>query len=258
MAMDKDFLAGFFEGREDADDVIGKILKEHEADVTGLKVNRDAVLKENKDYKERQEKHSQEWETAKSGFAKRIEELESQAKASGNDETKAIYETKLKDTEELYKAKLADAGKTTERHRAEHEKLYGEYLEVLKQTEFDRAMNGIPNLDPAKKEILRTTFWGRNQFDLKEVDNAQVLLNTSHRGIEDTLKTFIGTDEGKFFVVNNNSGGGATGSTSAKPVTGNPWMKDKENLDEQGRIHRENPERAKQLMKEAGVSSKRG
>ena len=254
MAMDKDFLAGFFEGREDADDVIGKILKEHEADVTGLKVNRDAVLKENKDYKERQEKHSQEWETAKSGFAKRIEELESQAKALGNDETKAIYETKLKDAEELYKAKLADAGKTTERHKAEHEKLYGEYLEVLKQTEFDRAMNGISSLDPARREILRSTFWARHRFSLKELEGAKVLLSDDHRSIEDSLKTFIGTDEGKFFVVNNNSGGGATGSTSAKPVVGNPW-KGKENLTEQARIVKENPALAARLKAEAGVAS---
>ena len=35
MPMNKEFLAGFFEGVENADERIEKILKEHEADTTG-------------------------------------------------------------------------------------------------------------------------------------------------------------------------------------------------------------------------------
>ena len=239
MALDKEFLASL-DAIESAEERNEKILKEYEADLTGLKVKRDELLAESKERKEKLEQLAKEREAEKTGFQKRIAELESQAKASGSDETKAFYEAEKKQMQDLHAAKLAEQEKAIEQRAAAYDGLYADYLSVLKSTELDKAMDSIQNLDRAKANILRSTFWDRNQFDLQNVDNEKKLLNKDFRSIGDVLNAFIATDEGKFFLISNSTGGGATGSTSAKPQTANPFVKGKENLDEQARIFKEN------------------
>jgi hypothetical protein len=244
MALDKEFLTGVFEGVEGAEERIGKVLKEFESETTGLRVNKDAILKESKDYKDKLEKLAAERESEKSGLQKRIEELENQVKASGGEELKAYYEAEKKKLEEMYAAKLTEQEKAIGLHKSERENLYSEYLKVLKNTELDRAMDSHSNLIPEMKNILRDVFWARNQFELTELDGVKKLLNPkdNYRSIEDTLKAFIATEEGKSFLLNNSTGGGATGGNIPnRPAIGNPFIKGKENLDEQGRLYKENP-----------------
>jgi len=256
MPMNKEFLAGFFEGVENADERIEKILKEHEADTTGIKVNRDSVLKENKDFKERIEKSTQERETEKSAFQKRIEELEAKVKAAGSDEAKAWYESEIKKFQDMHTAKLADHEKAAVKSKAEFEELYAKYLGTLESAELDKAMDGVQGFDRSKAGIFRSLFKDRFKFSFKEVDGAQKLLGDDYRSIADTVNAFVGTDEGKFFVNVTSSGGGAPGSTSAKPTVANPFMKGKNwNLTEQGRIFKEDPARAGRLKKEAEEAS---
>jgi len=49
------------------------------------------------------------------------------------------------------------------------------------------------------------------------------LMNAEYRGVSDVLNAFLATDEGKEYLLNNSSGGGAPGathgSTSGKPNT---------------------------------------
>jgi chromosome segregation ATPase len=254
MALNKDFLTGVFEGIEKPEERIEKVLKEYEADITGLKVNRDAVLSESKGYKEKLEKLAAEYGTEKSGFQKRIEELESRIKSSGSEETKAFYEAEKKQIQDMYAAKLAEADKAIGQHKAAHDELYSEYLKVLKNTELDRAMDGLQNLDPGLKNALRDVFWSRNQFDFQNVEGEKKLLNKDFHTIANTLADFISTDEGKRFILSNSTGGGATGSTSIKPPVKNPFVKGQENLDEQARLFRENKGLYESLKAQAAAS----
>jgi len=254
--LNKEFLTGIFEGIEKPEERIEKVLKEYEADVTGLKVNRDQVLSENKTYKEKLDKLTSEYGTEKSGFQKRIEELESKIKSSGSEETKAFYEAEKKQLQDMYAAKLADAEKAIGQHKTAHDELYSEYLKVLKNTELDRAMDSLQNLDPGLKNALRDVFWARNQFDFQEVEGEKKLLNKEFRNIADTLTAYIGTDEGKRFILSNSTGGGATGSSVVKPPISNPFIKGKENLDEQARIIKENPALAASLKAQAAALPK--
>jgi hypothetical protein len=258
MALNKEFLTSVFEGIEKPDERIEKVLKEYEADITGLKVNRDQVLTESKGYKEKLDKLTADYGTEKSGFQKRIEELETKIKSSGTEETKAFYEAEKKQIQDLYTAKLADAEKAAGQRKAANEELYSEYLKVLKNTELDRAMDELSNLDPGLKNALRDVFWARNQFDFQNVEGEKKLLNKEFRNIADTLMAFIGTDDGKRFIIANSTGGGATGSTVAKPQTGNPFIKGKENLDEQGRLFKENRALYDQLKSQAESLAKSG
>jgi hypothetical protein len=239
MALDKAFLAGVLEGI--TDEQVEKVLKEYESDVTGLKVNRDQVLTESKGYKEKLDKLSTDYGTEKSAFQKQIEDLETKLKASGSDELKVFHEAELKKTHDMYAAKIAEYEAKTGQHEKAFGELQSEYLEVLKNTELDKAMDKIQNLDRSKANILRDTFWGRNKFEHQTIEGVKKLMNQEYRSIGDVLNAFIATDEGKFFLLSNSTGGGATGSTSLKPQTGNPFIKGKENLTEQGRLLRENP-----------------
>jgi hypothetical protein len=65
------------------------------------------------------------------------------------------------------------------------------------------------------------------------------------------LKDWAQTDEGRAFIAGNN-GSGAPGSRGNEAKGPNPWMSDQWNTTEQGRIAREEPEKAKRMAKAAG------
>jgi hypothetical protein len=258
MAFDKEFLTGVFEGVEDADTRIDKILQEHDSDVTGLKLKNNEVLSKNREFKENLDKFSTERETEKTGFQKKIEELEAQINASGNDELKKYYEAEAKKLQEMYGGKLTEAEKEIALQKTERETLYAEYLNVLKNTELDRAMDALSNLIPERKNILRDVFWTRNHFELSELDGVKMLRNPkdNYKSIADTLNTFISTDEGKHFLLSNSTGGGASGADKpGRPQIANPYLKETFNLTQQMQMEKENPAKAAALKSAAGIKT---
>ena len=215
MPLDKAFLAGAIEGI--TDEQVEKILKEHESDITGLKVNRDAILTEGKGYKENLDKLTAEVGTKEAEFKKQIEELEGRIKASSTEETKAYFEAEKKKLTEIHAAQAAESEKKYAALEAEKTALYSEYLEVLKNTELDKAMDSIPNLNPRRKNSLRFEFWARNKFEHQVIDGVKKLLSPGpeFRSVTDVLNAFLATDEGKEYLVNNSTGGGAPGAPHA-------------------------------------------
>jgi hypothetical protein len=211
MPLDKAFLTGAIEGI--TDEQAEKILKEHDSDITGLKVNRDQVLSESKGYKEKLEKLTADVGTKEAEYKKQIEELEGRIKASSTEETKAFYEAEKKKLQEIHSAQIAETDKKYAALEAERTALYSEYLEVLKNTELDKAMDSVQNLNPRRKNSLRYEFWARNKFEHQEVEGVKKLMNSEFRSVSDVLNAFLATDEGKEYLINNNSGGGAAGST---------------------------------------------
>jgi len=261
MAIDKEFLTGIF-GETITEEQIAKIVKEKDDELTGIKINRDTVLQESKGHKEKSETLAKELEALKTDHQKKIEEMEAKIKASGSDELKAVYEAEKKKVEETYAGKLSEAEKKANEQKASFDALNSEYLKVLKNTELDRAMDAIQNLKPESKNILRDVFWARNQFEFVDFDGKKELRtgkDSNYRTIADTLAAFISTAEGKEFVLNENNGGGSTGSTGSKPpVKGNPFTKGKENLDEQARLFRENKPMYESLKAQAEAAASSG
>jgi len=260
MAIDKDFLTGVF-GETITEEQIAKIVKERDDELTGIKINRDAVLNENKGHIEKVSALTKELEAIKTDHQKKVEELEAKLSASGSDELKAIYEADKAKLNEQYAVKLAEVEKARDGHKSEYENLYSDYVKVLKNTELDRAMDTIPNLKPETKNLLRDVFWARNQFKFQDIEGKKELRSddANYRTIADTLAAFINTNEGKEFVLNANLGGSATGNTGNKPpVTGNPFTKGKENLDEQARLFKENKSQYDQLKAQAEAAARAG
>ena len=255
MAFDKTFLDGVFEGVEGADVRIDKIIKEYESDVTGLKVKNNELLSKNKEFNGSIEKLNTDYGVKEADFLKQIEGLNAQIKASGGEESKAIYEAEVKKLQEMYTAKLNEAEKSTVQQKTAYEGLYAEYLQTLENTEYDKAMNKHPNLKPELKEALRSVLRDRNRFELTDIDGVKSLRNPkdNYKTIDDTVAAFIATDEGKSFLLNNNSGGGASGSTSAKQTTNNPYKKESWNFTEQMILEKNKPEEAARLKAQAGA-----
>jgi hypothetical protein len=83
--------------------------------------------------------------------------------------------------------------------------------------------------------------------------DAVVLLDD--KPIDEAMKSWASSEDGKVFVAAPGNGGGGGGrGPGGGGQQNNPWKKDSLNLTEQGRIQRENPELARQLASEAGKS----
>jgi hypothetical protein len=52
-------------------------------------------------------------------------------------------------------------------------------------------------------------------------------MNTEYRGVTDVLNAFLATDEGKEYLINNNSGGGSTGGTNGTPSKPNTMSRER-------------------------------
>jgi len=220
MPLDKAFLTGAIEGI--TDEQVDKILKEHDSDLTGLKVNRDQVLSESKGYKEKLEKLTAEVGSKEAEYKKQIEELEGRIKSSSTEETKAFYEAEKKKLQEMHSAQAAESEKKYAALEAEKAALYSEYLEVLKNTELDKAMDSIAALNPRRKNSLRYEFWARNKFEHQVVEGEKKLMNSEFRSVADVLNAFLATDEGKEYLINNSTGGGSPGSSHSVTTQGKP------------------------------------
>lgn len=74
-------------------------------------------------------------------------------------------------------------------------------------------------------------------------------------GLKDQLEALKESDSYLFTEEQQTTFSGVKPVDGVKPQQGyNPWKKDSFNLTDQGRIFKENPEQAKQLMTQAGVS----
>lgn len=153
----------------------------------------------------------------------------------------------------MYAAKISEFEAKAGASEKAHNELHSKYVDTLINSELARTFDNIKNLDRAKAGILRDTILRRNQFELTNVDGVEKLLNKGdYKSVQDITEAYVKSDEGKFFLLNNNSGGGAPGSNGARSQIENPWRKDTFNLTRQMEIAKENPELARQLEASAG------
>lgn len=117
------------------------------------------------------------------------------------------------------------------------------------ETELDRALDEHrikPELRKAAKAMLRSDI----EVEVDD-DGRHVYLNSLP--VAEAVKAWAESDDGKAFVLDGNTGGGATGGKS-KHTGKNPWKSDTLNLTEQDRIQAKDPALASRLKAEAGVA----
>lgn len=205
----KEFLTGLL-GNEEAsvDDKINQILAEHEADTNattaGLIKKRDELLGSEKKLKEQISAYESSV-GEKDSKIKELNDLLEKANA-GDEKAKAYYNTKLEEMQNEYSEKLK---KETEQKNF----YYAKHLETLEDKAFEDAMKDItfiPNLKDGFIARIKMT----NNFEPQEVEGGIKFLNKDMRSIEDVIKTFVMSPEGKAYIANPSSGGGAKGSNN--------------------------------------------
>jgi hypothetical protein len=133
---------------------------------------------------------------------------------------------------------------------------------MIKRQAIDEALEENNITDPALRKGARALL-----LPLIEVheDEGELVALAKDPSVGDTIpvaehvKAWAQTDEGKAYVsARESAGGGASGGgkggTGTPGSTDNPWKKgDSFNVTRQAQLRREDPERAAQLMREAGV-----
>lgn len=202
MPIDAKFLSDVLATDGDVESKKAKILAEYEADVNGLKVNRDNILQE----KGALEDKVKGFAAQETDFKKQIADLSEKIKKSGSEDLKKFYEAEQNRLTEEHQKKFAALETERNQFRDEAMKFY-------KNDEFEKAVKELKvQIRPEVSTDLRDLFYSRNAFERKLIDGAPKFLNDGSRSVQDILGAYLQTDTGKFYLVNGNSGGGGSGS----------------------------------------------
>lgn len=128
----------------------------------------------------------------------------------------------------------------------EYETKVKEYEKQIKDMQFNYALEGA-----LKGANVRNTKAVKALLNLENVklDGENLL------GLKEQLDSLKESDSYLFAEEQQTKFSGIKPADGSKPPQGyNPWKKDSFNLTDQGKIFKENPEQAKQLMAEAGVN----
>lgn len=130
------------------------------------------------------------------------------------------------------------------------EKAEGQVRKLVVDNGLDAALDAA-SVSPALKRAAKALL--RDGVELKTENDEPVALMAGV-ALADAVKTWAGTDEGKHFILNGNTGGDAPGGKDGPSAEPNPWKADTKNLTKQGEILRSDPTKAERLKREAGVS----
>ena len=206
----EEFLTGLLGNEEvSVEDKIKQILTEHEADTNattvGLVKKRDELLGNEKKLKEQ----ISAYEESKGVSEAKIKELNELLEKSNAGDKKAedYYNTKLAELDSKHKEEL---GKITN----ESEHYHSLYIQMLEDKAFEEGIKDLQFV-PGLKDGFLARVRMLNQFEPSEVEGKIKFLNKDNHTIEDVIKAFAMSPEGKAYIANPSTGGGARGSTGA-------------------------------------------
>jgi hypothetical protein len=202
-----------FEGIDNPDERISKILSEYETDLTGLKRN-------NGDLKTEKEKIAEQHKALleeKVKLEASIKELDEKLKAGLPEEQRKHYEVELQNANDRYAALASEKDKLLAERETEISKLQAQHHEYLCQSAFNELVNADTSIFQDTRDILKDAFFARNRFKEVEIPGeGKKLLNESSQSMEKALTDFLATPGGQRFKENKNGGGGAAGSSGTR------------------------------------------
>jgi len=215
MAIDKEFLAPFFQGVEKADEHIQAIIAEYEKNNLPLVKNRDDILAEKKTVEKKLAEHLEKLtalETANKELNEKLESgLPDKEKQFFQGEIEKLKTSLVKSTEEYNKTKSEYEDKISGLSREKTEYIIGE--------EFSKLVNANSAIYPALRDGLHKRFFADypkskfEPFDYSGKTEYVVTDGTKASKMADLLSEFLNTEEGKHYLQNTNTGGGATGGS---------------------------------------------
>ena len=229
------------------DDKIKQIIAEHEADTRGLLAKRDELLGSEKKLKEK----ISAYEKGNEETTAKIAELEGLLEKANNGDQKAkeYYETKLADAQKKFNDDLAIVTAKADKYEALH-------LNSLRDKAIEEGTKDLHFVDGLKAGFIARIL-SMNDFKPEDIEhNGQIkFLNADHHTIEEVISNFALSNEGKAYLANPSSGGGARGSTTTNTGSSeaNPFKKETENLTEQMRLYKTDRATYERLKAEAGA-----
>ena len=227
-------------GKEDVslDDKIKSIVAEHEADTRGLLAKRDELLGSEKKLKEK----ISAYETAKGEYETKITGLEEELKKASSEDHKKYYETQLADLKKSNEEALLKVS-------TERDYYKGEHLKALRDKAIEEGVKDLHFIDGLKDGFIARVL-SLNDFHSEEIEGVGTkFLNKEHHTIEEAIHAFAMTQEGKAYIANPSTGGGARGSSSTgSGGTGNKTMSRSAYND----LQASDPQKAMQFFREGG------
>jgi RNA processing factor Prp31 len=210
MAFDEETLKGILSNEETSvEDKIKSLLGEYDADVTGLKQKNGELIGNEKKLKE-QLKAEQDKTAEAVGKAASLEE---ELKKNSPEETKKYFETQLSVKEGEWKTQA-------EKYQAEISQLRESDYKRRLDDEIKEAIKDIKFLDYHQDGFIARVM-EMNKFQPTEIDGQVRFINKDSRDISSVIHEFSLTKEGKAYIHNPATGGGASGSGGSSPAGGN-------------------------------------
>lgn len=227
-------------GKEDVslEDKVKSIVAEHEADTRGLLAKRDELLGSEKKLKEK----ISAYETAKGEYETKISGLEEELKKATSDDHKKYYETQIADLKKSQEAELLKVS-------TERDYYKGEHLKALRDRAIEEGVKDLNFISGLKEGFIARVLM-TNDFHAEEIEGVGTkFLNKEHHTIEEAIHAFAMTPEGKAYIANPSTGGGARGSGSTgSGGTGNKTMSRSAYND----LQKSDPEKAMQFFRDGG------
>ena len=140
------------------------------------------------------------------------------------------------------------------KHSAELEKLTGErdyykgeHLKALRNAAIEEGVKDL-NFVTGLKEGFIARVLSLNEFTPDTIDGTTKFLNKEHHTIEEAIHAFALTQEGKAYIANPSTGGGARGSSSVTGGTGNKTMSRSAYND----LQKNDPQKASEFFRNGG------
>lgn len=197
------------------DEAFGKlkeaVVKFHEDDVRGLKVNTAKAIQEKDDI-------AAKYHTAQTTLtesASKIEELNKQLQANQPEQQKQFFENQISQMKGVYEAEALKKDNRIKELEAEKTVLEKGVLERDVLAEFNKAASEKNWLGGGREVAQKMALAGIDftRLDMRDGTVALVDKNTS-RDVKTILNDFLNTELGKSFLRSGSSGGGADGSTA--------------------------------------------
>lgn len=237
--LNEEFLNGLLGNDEvSVEDKIKQILGEHEADTRGLLAKRDELLGSEKKLKEKiiaYEKGNEEYNSKIAGLEEMLE------KANKGDQTnKEYYETKLADAEKKYATDLQTISAERDYYKQSH-------LKSLRDKAIEDGVKDLNFVAGLKNGFIARVL-ETNDFEPQDIDGQIKFLNKEHHTIEEAINSFALTQEGKAYIANPSTGGGARGSSSGS-TGGNGKTMTREEFNS---LQASNPKKAQEFFRNGG------
>ena len=243
--LDAEFLNGLLANEEvPVDAKIQQIIAEHEADTRGLLAKRDELLGSEKKLKEK----ISAYENEKAETAKHLAEVEEALQKASSEDNRKYYETQLADAQGKFDSQIAELTEQRDYYLTMH-------LNSLRDKAIEEGCKTL-NFVPGLEDGFVARVLALNDFEPKDIDGHLKFLNAENHTIEEAINAFALTQEGKAYISNPSTGGGARGSST--PAFGtrgskNPCKAGQENLTEQMRLYKEDRATYDRLKAEAGL-----